>query len=137
MRGDAAAMTALAPWVGPWNPQGQVTITSPELSSDGQELRGQARVEWKGAAVSISEVKPLGSYRADIEAEGHAGKVTITTLEGALHITGTGTLTPPAHVTFNGEARAEGPQAKALEPLLTQLGPRRPDGAQVLAWRLN
>jgi general secretion pathway protein N len=137
VRGDAAAMTTLVPWMAPWSPQGQVTITSPQLAGDGQELRGQARVEWKAAAVAFSEVKPLGTYRADIEAEGRAGKVTITTLEGALHVAGTGTLTPPAHLAFNGEARAEGPQAKALEPLLIQLGPRRSDGAQVLAWRLN
>jgi general secretion pathway protein N len=137
VRGDAAAMTVLVPWIAPFGPQGQVAITSPQLASDGQELHGQARIEWKAAAVALSEVKPLGSYRADIEAEGRVGKVTITTLEGALRIAGTGTLTPPARFAFDGEARAEGPQAKALEPLLLQMGPRRADGAQVLAWRLN
>jgi general secretion pathway protein N len=136
-RGDAAAMTTLLPWIAPWGPQGQVTIASPELSTDGAELRGQARVEWKAAAVAISEVKPLGSYRADIVAEGHAGRVTVSTLEGALSIAGQGTLTPPTRFAFSGEARAEASRAAALEPLLNLLGPARADGARTIAWRVN
>ena len=134
-RGEAAAMTVLLPWLAPWRPEGQVTITSPRLATDGRELRGDARVEWRGAAVALSEVKPIGAYRADIHAEGHAGKVTVTTLEGPLRISGQGTLTPPTRLAFNGEARAEGEQARALEPLLNLLGPARPDGARTLAWQ--
>jgi general secretion pathway protein N len=135
VRGDAAALTVLLPWLAPWRPEGKVAIASPSLTSDGQELRGDARIEWRGAAVALSEVRPLGHYRADVRAEGHAGKVTVTTLEGPLQVSGQGTLTPPARLVFTGEARAEGAQAKALEPLLNLLGPARPDGARALAWQ--
>ena len=135
-RGDAPAMATLLPWLAPWRPEGKVTVTSPRLATDGVELRGEARVEWRGAAVSLSEVRPLGTYRADIAAEGHAGKVTVTTLEGPLRITGQGTLAPPTRFTFTGEARAEGPQAAALEPLLSRLGPARADGSRALEWRM-
>ena len=137
VKGDAQALATLLPWIAAWRPEGQVTITSPQLTTDGSELRGEARVEWKGAAVSLSEVKPLGSYRADIAAEGHAGRLKVTTLEGALQVAGEGTLTPPTRLAFKGEARAAGEQAKALELLLNLLGPARADGARTLDWRVN
>lgn len=134
--GPAAALTALLPWLAPWRPEGAMRIASPHLATDGSEVRGEARVEWSGASVALSEVKPLGSYRADIVAEGHAGRLTVTTLEGPLQVAGKGTLNPPARLAFSGEARATGAQEKALEPLLNLLGPARIDGARTLDWRL-
>ena len=94
-------------------------------------------MEWRGAAVGLSEVRPLGTYRADIHAEGHAGKVVVSTVEGRLRIAGQGTLTPPTRIVFRGEARAEGADAKALEPLLDLFGPARPDGARALDWQTH
>lgn len=135
-RGNATAMSTLLPWLAPWRPEGAVTITSPRLTTDGMELRGEARVEWRGAALALSDVRPLGTYRADIQAEGHAGRVAISTVEGPLRITGQGTLAPPARFSFTGEARAEGPQAAALEPLLGRMGPARADGSRALEWRM-
>ena len=135
VRGEAAAMTRVLPWIAPWRPEGKVSIASSQLASDGRELLGDARVEWRGAAVAHSDVRPLGSYRADIHAEGSAGKVAITTLEGPLRVTGQGTLTPPARFAFSGEARAEGAEARALEPLLDLIGPPGPDGARTLNWQ--
>lgn len=135
VQADAAAMVAVLPWLAPWRPEGRVSIAAPHLTSDGAELRGTARVEWRAAAVGLSEVRPLGAYRADIQAEGHAGRFAVSTLEGPLRITGQGTLTPPARIAFSGEARAEGAQAPALEPLLNLLGPARPDGARALTWQ--
>ena len=131
---SAAAVVAAVPWIGAWRPEGQVVATSPALSTDGRELRGQARIEWRGAAVALSEVRPLGSYRADIDANGPAAKISVATVEGALRLSGQGTLTLPARLEFDGEARAQGAQAAALAPLLDLLGPRRPDGARTLRW---
>jgi hypothetical protein len=59
----------------------------------------------------------------------------VSTIEGPLHITGRGTLAPPARIAFSGEARAEGAQAQALEPLLSLFGPARPDGARSINWQ--
>ncbi|HUQ28152.1 MAG TPA: type II secretion system protein N [Usitatibacter sp.] len=137
VRGSAAAMVTLLPWLSPWRPEGEVTISSPRLDTDGQELRGEARVEWRGASVGLSDVRPLGSYRADIRAEGHAGSLKVTTLDGPLRITGQGMLTPPTRLDFTGEARAEGDAARALAPLLDLLGPARPDGARSIAWQVR
>lgn len=137
VKGDAGSLGIVVPWIAAWRPEGRVTITSPRLSTDGVELRGEARLEWKAAAVSLSELKPLGSYRADIVAEGHAGHLKVTTLEGALQISGNGTLTPPTRLVFTGQARATPEEARALEPLLNLLGPPRADGARTLDWRVD
>jgi general secretion pathway protein N len=135
-RGEAARLATLLPWIVSWRPEGTIAIASPKLDTDGIEVRGTARVEWRNAAVALSEVKPLGSYRADIEAEGHAARVTVTTVSGALRIAGQGTLTPPTRFAFSGEARAVPESAVALAPLLDLLGPARADGARAIEWRV-
>jgi hypothetical protein len=56
-------------------------------------------------------------------------------VDGPLRVTGQGDIAFPSRITFNGEARAQGTAASALDPLLDLLGPRRPDGARTLAWR--
>jgi general secretion pathway protein N len=63
--------------------------------------------------------------------------VTLATLDGALRLAGTGTFTPPGALVFAGDARADGPSAAALEPLLNLLGPRRADGARTLEWHTS
>ena len=98
-------------------------------------MRGEARIEWSGAATALSDVKPLGSYRADVAAEGSAARIDVSTLSGPLRVAGKGNLVFPAQLTFNGEARGEGPQAPALQPLLDLMGPRKADGSHAIAWR--
>jgi general secretion pathway protein N len=127
-RGTAAAAIAALPWIAAWHPEGEVVASSAALTSDGRDLLGSARVEWRGASVGLSEVRPLGDYRAEIVAEGANARIAVSTLEGALQLAGEGTLTLPTRLAFTGEARARGPRA-------AELGPRRPDGARTLAWR--
>jgi general secretion pathway protein N len=136
-RSDVATASALMPWIARFRPEGTVLATSPAFSWDDRAARGELRVEWRGAALSLSDVRPLGTYRAEVRAEGGPAKVAVTTLDGPLRIAGQGTLTPPARLEFSGDARAEGPDARSLEPLLDLLGPRRADGARALQWRLN
>jgi general secretion pathway protein N len=97
-------------------------------------MRGEARAEWKDATLALSPVRPLGTYRAELRGAGGPAKLTVTTVDGALRISGDGTLTAPSRFAFSGEARGNGPQAQALEPLLDLLGPRRADGARALRW---
>jgi general secretion pathway protein N len=134
-RADSAVATALLPWTRPWRPEGSLTAASKALDIDGQDARGELRIEWTGAATALSELKPLGTYRADAIAEGPAARVTVSTLTGPLRVSGQGRLAFPSQFTFSGEARGEGTGATALEPLLDLLGPRRPDGARAIEWR--
>lgn len=134
-KGTAQALALLLPVVAAWRPEGELTLASPQLESDGREMRGKLSLEWRNAAVALSDVRPLGSYRADVELDGANGKFRVATLRGPLTITGQGTVSAPGRVAFGGEARAEPASAAALEPLLKLLGPARPDGARAIEWR--
>ena len=135
VRGDAAGLAAFAPLLAALRPTGPIVLAASQLGWDGTRLQGDAMLEWQKASVAGSEVKPLGSYRANLRAGQDPAQVAITTLDGPLRITGQGTLTPPSRLTFSGEARADAAQAKALEPLLAQIGARRADGAHAIEWR--
>jgi len=131
-----AAFAATAyPLLGTFRPEGRVTARTDGIAWNDRVARGEAVAEWRAAAVAISDVRPLGSYRVKLQADGPAMKLDASTLEGPLRISGQGSVTPPDAVVFNGEARAEGPSARALEPLLDMLGPKRADGAHTLQWR--
>ncbi len=134
---EVESLVPLAPLAATWRPEGTIEISSPALDWGDDDARGDLRADWRNAALSISEVRPLGSYRLDAHAEGGPAQLTIATTDGALRITGRGTFTPPSALRVSGEARAEGAQAKALDPLLDLMGPRRPDGARALEIRTN
>ncbi len=136
--GEASALATLIPAIAPWRPAGRVSLTMPSLTLEGGEVRGGTlEAEWRGAVSGLSEVRPLGAYRATWRAENGPGRIVVTTLQGPLSITGEGTTTPGLRIAFSGEARGEGDAAKALEPLLDLMGPRRPDGARTLQVRLE
>jgi general secretion pathway protein N len=130
----AEALIAAVPWISAWRPEGRVALTSPALATDGTDLHGEARIEWRGAAVGLSEVNPLGTYRVDVAGRGPLADLVLATVDGPLRLSGKGTLTLPTRLEFSGEARAQGANAAALEPLMNLLGPRRPDGARALRW---
>jgi len=136
-RADAAALAVFVPLAAGWRPEGAVTLAAPAIAWDGHEAHGEARLEWRDAALAIAAVRPLGSYRLEARAEGGPARITLTTLDGPLRLAGTGTFAPPDALAFAGDARAEGPSAASLEPLLNLLGPRRADGARTLEWHTS
>jgi general secretion pathway protein N len=135
--GDAAGLAIVVPIAAAWRPAGPIAISSPEISIRGREALGSLDIEWRNAGTALSEVRPLGSYSATWKAASGPGKIEVTTIRGPLRVTGSGTASPSSGFTFKGEARAEGEAAKALEPLLDLMGPRRPDGARALELRLE
>jgi len=135
---DASALAAFIPVIAPWRPAGTVSLTAASLTLEGRDVRGGSLdLEWRGAVTGLSEVRPLGTYRATWRAENGPGRIAVTTLEGPLRITGEGTTTTGLRMAFSGEAHGEGDAAKALEPLLDLMGPRRPDGARSLQIRVE
>jgi general secretion pathway protein N len=135
--GLAAGAASFMPLIAHWRPEGKLAAKAPLLSWNDREMRGEARLEWRAAAVALSEVKPLGSYRIDLNGDGAQARVTLSTIEGPLALAGQGTITPPSRLAFSGEARAQGPAASSLQPLLDLMGPRRADGSRTLQWKLN
>jgi general secretion pathway protein N len=135
--GLAAGAASFMPLIAHWRPEGRLAAKAPLLAWNDRELRGEARLEWRAAAVALSEVKPLGSYRIDLKGDGAQARVTLSTIEGPLAIAGQGTITPPSRLAFSGEARAESAAAASLQPLLDLMGPRRADGSRTLQWKPN
>jgi general secretion pathway protein N len=128
---DAALAVTLAPLLGASHPEGIVTIATPELRlKDDGEARGTLSATWSEAALSLSDVRPLGKYALDATAEDGPVSFTVASKDGPLRISGHGTFAPPSRIAFTGEARGEGNDARALEPLLDLIGSRRPDGAR-------
>lgn len=137
IEGLAVGAASFMPLVAHWRPEGRLAAKAPLLAWNDREMRGEARLEWRAAAVALSDVKPLGTYRVDLRGDGGQARVTLSTIDGPLVLAGHGTITPPARLAFSGEARAQGPQAASLQPLLDLMGPRRADGSRTLQWRLN
>lgn len=134
-RADASAFVAFAPVLAAFRPAGPLELNAASLEWNRREARGEARLEWRDAATSLAEIRPLGSYRLTWRGEGETGRLAVATLQGPLHFVGEGTTTPQGAVQFTGEARAEPQAAKALAPLLDLIGPARPDGARAIALR--
>ena len=135
VEGSATTLAHFLPLLAALRPEGSWALRAPSLRWTPSSLEGEANLEWRAAALASSEVKPLGSYRAELRGEGPQARVALSTLDGPLKLSGTGALTPQGRLTFSGEARAEPAQAAALQPLMDLLGPRRPDGSRELRLR--
>jgi len=136
-RVEGAVIAALSPAAAALHPEGVMTASVPAIRWTESTVNGNGALEWRNAAVSLSEVHPLGSYRAEAIGEDGAVKFTVSTVDGALRVSGRGELTLPSRVSFSGEARGEGPQAALLDPLLDLIGPKRADGARAIELRTN
>lgn len=147
----SASLLPVAGWVGqwpsawlgglgtPWNTLqlgGMVRLTSPGLTLESVQgrwrLAGQADVELAALSSRLSILPTLGSYRLAIAGEpagGAGAEMTLTTLEGALQLTGSGTWAANG-VRFRGEAAARAADEVALANLLNIIGRR--NGARSL-----
>ena len=91
---------------------------------------GQADIELVNASSRLSTLETLGSYRLRLIGDpANAGQpqLELSTQEGALQLSGTGSL-GPGGVRFRGEARAAEGDEAALANLLNIIGRR--DGAR-------
>jgi general secretion pathway protein N len=134
-QGDASAIPALLPLAAAWQPAGEIALAADAVAWDGSAASGTASIEWRDAALALSPVRPLGTWRAEARAEGATAKVTLATVKGPLRLSGDGTLALPGRLAFSGEARGEPGRERDLEAVLALLGPRRPDGAHAISIR--
>ncbi|HJV96457.1 MAG TPA: type II secretion system protein N [Albitalea sp.] len=113
---------------------GAVRLASPGLTLESVQgrwrMEGQANVELVSASSRLSTLDTLGSYRITMSgdaANAGAPQLNLTTLEGALQLSGNGNFSPSG-VRFRGEARANSGDEAALSNLLNIIGRR--DGAR-------
>jgi general secretion pathway protein N len=133
----ARALPAFFPLVAAWRPEGSISLTADGVRWNDRELQGPLTLEWRDASVALSDVKPLGTYRLAALGAGDTAKLTLSTLDGTLKMSGEGEVKLPRAATFSGEARGDGANAAALEPLLNLVAPRRPDGARSIEVRIR
>lgn len=124
-------------WLGglgtPWNTLqlgGTVRLLSPGFTLESAQgrwrMNGRADVELAGASSRLSALDSLGSYRLSLTSDPASpgtSLLNLTTTEGALQLTGTGTWNP-AGVRFRGEASAAEANQGALNNLLNIIGRR-------------
>lgn len=122
--------TLLAGLGTPWNTvalQGQLRMSTTGLNLQYQAGRtvnhGHTRLEALAVSSRLSPLKPLGSYRLDIEG-GDSSRLTLSTLQGDLQLTGQGQWIG-SRLHFNGEASASPEREAALSNLLNILGQRQ------------
>ena len=83
----------------------------------------QSRLEALAVSSRLSPLKPLGSYRLDIQG-GDSPRLQLSTLSGDLQLSGLGQWVD-SRLHFNGEASASPEREAALSNLLNILGRRQ------------
>jgi general secretion pathway protein N len=128
-------------WLGglgtPWNTLqlgGTARIASPGFSLEQVEgrwrLDGKIDLELEGVSSRLTTLDTLGSYRVSLTGGSGANGamlLSLSTLDGPLQLTGSGTW-GPGGVKFRGEARSATVDEAALSNLLNIIGRR--DGAR-------
>ena len=113
----------------PWNtlqPQGQLALQTRALemrwAAGRMVLSGQAQLDALAMSSRLSTLRPMGSYRLTVQG-GDVPTLTLSTLEGALQLTGTGQWVGQ-RLRFTGEATATPEREAALSNLLNIIGRR-------------
>ena len=131
----------MAAWGAPWNtvqPEGELRLQtrgmSVEWSGAGTRVRGELQAEALAVGSRLSTLRPVGSYRLTLSAQGAdaAPTLQLKTLEGPLQLTGSGQWTGAAW-RFRGDAVADPASEAVLDSLLNLLGQRQ-GNKSVLSW---
>ncbi|MBN9329678.1 MAG: general secretion pathway protein GspN [Comamonas sp. SCN 67-35] len=113
----------------PWNTvqlQGQLALSTTGLTlawAHGRtEVGGQLQLDLLGMSSRLSTLHPIGSYRVSLHG-GEATRLTLTTLDGALRLSGSGQWVGQ-RLRFTGEATAAPGSEAVLANLLNIIGRR-------------
>ncbi|QXL85879.1 type II secretion system protein N [Comamonas sp. NLF-1-9] len=113
----------------PWNTvqlRGQLALSTSALelgwARGRMELAGSAQLELRHISSRLSTLQPMGSYRLLLSG-GAAPRLTLTTLEGALRLSGSGQWVGQ-RLRFAGEATAAPGSEAQLANLLNIIGRR-------------
>src|SRR4029078_9170975 len=124
-------------WLGglgtPWNTLqlgGSFRLLSPGVTIESVEgrwrLEGKGDLGLEGVSSRLTTLDTLGSYKVTLTGGGGNNSATllsVTTIDGPLQLTGTGTW-GPGGIRFRGEARASSADEAALSNLLNIIGRR-------------
>jgi len=86
----------------------------------GNQKYGHLTMQLDQMSAAVSRLRPLGSYRADVDLTGADGKLQLKTMAGPLYLEGSGTLGQQSR--FDGTARTDPGVATQLAGLMSLLG---------------
>lgn len=86
----------------------------------GNQAFGHLTLQLEQMSAAVSRLRPLGSYRAEVDLAGAGGRLQLKTTAGPLHLEGSGTLGRQSR--FEGTAHADPEAATQLAGLLSLLG---------------
>jgi general secretion pathway protein N len=119
----------------PWNTLqlgGSLRLSARDLRLESVQGRwrqfGELQLDLLNMSSRVSTVAPLGSYRFTVTADTASPGVStlrLSTLEGALQLSGAGTLNSGGKSRFTGEAGAAPGREEALNNLLNIIGRRQ------------
>lgn len=118
----AALLGVLSPTLRSVALSGQMAVQATDLRLEAGQVTGKARVMWQSASSGMTSVRPLGNYQLDLEGQNGGLDLRLTTLGGALNLTGTGRLQPGKAAEFNLTASPVEAKRQELSPLLRMLG---------------
>jgi general secretion pathway protein N len=117
------------------SPLGEVKLHIGRIAMDNNGMEGDADIQWQGAGSSLTTVQPLGDYRLEITGAGKTANLKLSTVRGALELTGQGQWqTKTRQLQFNGFALPR-ERVSELDPLLKLLGNNQGDGKWALTIR--
>lgn len=126
-RWPASALSGLGT---PWNtlqPEGELALRTQDLHLQWHQGRlavtGQLTLQAQGMSSRLSTLKPMGSYQLQMQG-GDVPGLTLSTLEGALQLSGQGRWVG-GRLRFDGEATASPGHEAALSNLLNIIGRRQ------------
>ncbi|BBU28835.1 general secretion pathway protein GspN [Burkholderia sp. THE68] len=120
----AVPATLLAGLGAPFNTldfDGSVRLSWTEFRLLNRNAYGQVVVSLDDMASRVSRVKPLGSYRVALQAQGASATIDLSTSKGPLMLKGDGVISPGT-TGFQGTATAAPEQRENLAGLLNLLG---------------
>ncbi|MBW8899138.1 MAG: type II secretion system protein N, partial [Massilia sp.] len=109
--------------------------TALELLREGPALavNGRTVLNMRDMGSRLAPVRPLGSYELAMDWRGQQAKLSLSTVKGALLLSGTGSL-DRGRFQFSGQASAANGYEETLGNLLNLLGQRRMvDGKNIIA----
>ena len=102
VRTRGGALNPLSPEIQLLGFAGPVRLDIPRLVFSATQVTGQGRLDWDEAGLSISRVRPLGSYDLAMRGHGHQLHLELETRSGPLQVAGTGTWTVTGGAGFAG-----------------------------------
>lgn len=134
IRGSAATLNLPSVDLGrlgsPWNtirPSAAVGLRWDGFTVERGLFEGKMSIDLRDASSSMSPVRPLGSYRIDVDSRRNGTNVVLTTISGPLNLSGTGVWNNRSGLRFSAVAESDARERERLQGLLSLIGRREGD----------